>query len=314
MKRKVRLFDDTIFTSATDVNKELPKGLLDIKAPEMWAKGFTGQGVKIAVIDTGCDVTHPDLAGQIIGGKNFTSEDKKNANIYLDYNGHGTHVAGIIAAKKNDTGVVGAAPNAKLLILKALDKNGQGSYANIVKAINYAVSQKVDIISMSLGGPTDSLLLRNAVKKAVDANICVVCAAANSGDGKPETSEYAYPACYNEVVSVGAMDLYQNVAAFSNSNNQVDLIAPGVDVLSTLPGNKYGMLSGTSMATPYVSGALALIIEWGKKVFARSLSELEIYAQLIKSTVSIGKPKVLEGNGMLYLTAQDELQNIIVSK
>ena len=308
---KVYLLDGVDATLQLTVNSEIPANIMNIKAPEIWAKGITGKGVTVAVIDTGCDSKHKDLAGRILGGRNFTKEDKGDVNNYTDYHGHGTHVAGIIAANKNNSGMVGVAPNAKLLILKALDKNGSGNYSDIVSAVNYAVQQKVDIISMSLGGPTDYKPLKEAIIKAVQANICVVCAAANNGDGKSDTSEFAYPAYYTDVISVGALDGTKTVAPFSNSNNQVDLIAPGVNIVSTYIGNKYAKMSGTSMAAPHVSGALALLKEWGKFSFGRPLSELELYAQLIKQTVSIGQPKTAEGNGMLYLTAQDELEKIV---
>ncbi|MGL4799415.1 MAG: S8 family peptidase [Cellulosilyticaceae bacterium] len=287
---------------------DIPQGVSEIGAPKLWKQDITGKNIKIAILDTGCDKNHPDLAGQIIGGRNFTADDKGDPNNYMDYNGHGTHVAGTIAAKRDGSGVTGVAPDAKLLILKVLDSKGTGSYQGLIAAIDYAIKQKVSIISMSLGGPQDYPPLHNIIKKAVQAEIIVVCAASNDGDGRPETSEYAYPAYYAEVVSVGAMTFNRQGAAFSNSNNQVDLIAPGVNILSTFPAGKYVILSGTSMATPHVSGALALLAEWGIKAFGRPLTELELYAQLIKRTVSVKLPKVVEGNGMLYLPAQEELE------
>lgn len=314
MEKYVAIESEQFVIQAIQEQGEIPQGILQIKAPELWKQGITGKGVIIAVLDTGCDNSHLDLQGQIIGGRNFTTDDQGNPSIYADYHGHGTHVAGTIAAKKNNKGVIGVAPDAKLLILKVLNARGQGTYEGIIQAIDYAISQKVNIISMSLGGKDDVPALRSIIQKAVEENITVVCAAANNGDGRSETSEYAYPGYYPEVISVGAMDFRKNVATFSNSNNQVDLLAPGVNILSTVPNGKYATLSGTSMATPHVAGALALVYEWGQKAFGRPLTELELYAQLIKRTVSMGKPKVMEGNGMLYLTAQDELQALIKNK
>lgn len=294
-----------------DAANEIPTGVAMIKAPDFWAKGYYGQGVTIAIIDTGIQTTHPDLKDRIIGGRNFTTDDNSNPNIFEDYNGHGTHVAGTIAASQNNAGVVGVAPKANLLILKALNRYGSGTYESVVSAIQYAISQKVDIISMSLGGPVPNTPLANAIKTAVQNGISVVCAASNSGDGNAQTNEFAYPGSYPEVISVGAQTAQRTVASFSNSNNQVDLIAPGVQILSTYLNSRYAALSGTSMAAPHVSGALALIKNWGIDKFGRNLTELESYGQLIRRAVSVGLPKTLEGNGILFLTAQDLLENLI---
>lgn len=282
-------------------SENIPTGISIINAPAIWRKGITGKGVKIAVIDTGCDTKHADLVGQIIGGRNFTTEDNSNPNIYEDYNGHGTHVCGTIAAKSNNIGLIGVAPDAKLLVLKVLTKNGTGTVTSVINAINYAVSQKVNIISMSLGAPTNVPELYTAVKTAVDNNILVVCAAGNSGDNNALTNENDYPSAYNEVISVGAVDSIKRAAVFTNSNNQVDLVAPGVQINSTYMGNSYRILSGTSMATPHITGALALLIEWSNKEWNRALSETEIYAQLIKNTINLRIPRTIQGNGLLYL-------------
>lgn len=308
---QIKLVATNIPAVVTKNINEVPASITQIKAPQIWQQGITGKNIKIAVLDTGCDKNHLEFAGQIVEGKNFTTDNNSDPANYTDYNGHGTHVAGTIAARKNGKGVIGVAPDSKLFILKVLNAQGVGTYEGLINAIYYAISKQVNIISMSLGGPQDYPPLHEAIQKAVEADIIVVCAAANSGDGKAETSEYAYPAYYPEVVSVGAMTANRKVATFSNSNNQVDLIAPGVSILSTLPNNQYGIFSGTSMATPHVAGALALISEWGQKAFGRPLTELELYAQLIKRTVSMKLPKAAEGNGMLYLTAQDELEALI---
>lgn len=298
-------------TSSKAQSEIIPEGVKDIKAPDFWNKGYKGRGVTIAIIDTGVEVNHPDLKDRIIGGRNFTSEDGGDVNRYNDYNGHGTHVAGIIAASANGTGVVGVAPEASLLILKILDRDGNGTYESAIAALKYAITQGVDVISMSLGGPVDVPELHAAIQEAVSKEIVVICAAANSGDGNALTPEYAYPAYYSEVISVGAATSSKRVAGFSNSNNQVDLIAPGVNILSTYLNSSYARLSGTSMAAPYVTGAVALLINWGMERFGRRLTELEIYAQLVRRAVSVGLPATAEGNGMLYLTAQDVLEQML---
>lgn len=309
MKREVQVIPYHIDEKMDAVN-EVPKGIEIIDAPEIWSI-TKGEGVTIAILDTGCDLNHPDLKDQIIGGRNFTTDDASDQNQFQDYNGHGTHVAGIIAATENNIGVVGVAPAAKLLILKVLDKEGSGQYEWIVNGILYAIEQKVDVISMSLGGPEDVPELHEAIKNAVKNNILVVCAAGNEGDGNDQTDEYGYPAAYNEVISVGAIDLNHRSSQFSNSNKEIDLVAPGEKILSTYLDGKYASLSGTSMATPHVAGALALIKIMANASFERKLSEPEIYAQLIKRTIPLGNSPKLEGNGLLYLTAPDYLTELI---
>ncbi|MED3623322.1 S8 family peptidase [Neobacillus thermocopriae] len=308
MERKVSLIPYQVIEQVEKAN-EVPKGVEMIQAPKIWEK-TKGRGITVAILDTGCDMFHPDLKDQIVGGRNFTDDDNGNPDVFQDYNGHGTHVAGTIAAKQNDNGVVGVAPEAKLLIIKVLNKKGTGQYEWIINGIHYAIEQKVDIISMSLGGPVDVPELHEAIQKAVQNNILVVCAAGNEGDGNDSTDEFAYPGSYNEVISVGAIDLERNSSWFTNSNNEVDVVAPGEKILSTYLDGKYATLSGTSMSTPHVSGALALIKVLANASFERDLSESELYAQLIKRTVPLGNSPKLEGNGLIYLTVTDYLSEI----
>lgn len=307
-KREIRLFPYRVVAKAEQAS-EIPKGIELIQAPALWDQ-TKGAGITVAILDTGCESSHPDLKGRIKGGRNFTDDDGGNPDVYTDYNGHGTHVAGTIAAISNNAGVVGAAPEAGLLILKVLNREGAGQYEWITAGINYAVDQNVDIISMSLGGPEDVPEMHEAIKRAVAANILVVCAAGNEGDGDYATDEFGYPGSYNEVISVGAVDLNRKFTDFTNSNNEVDLVAPGSGILSTYLNKGYATLSGTSMATPHVSGALALIKRIANDSFGRDLTETELYAQLIKRTIPLGNSPRLEGNGLLYLTAQEELSKI----
>ncbi|OIK13136.1 serine protease [Bacillus sp. MUM 116] len=309
MKDSVYLIPYKMIEQLETVN-EIPQGVELIRAPEMWAQS-TGKGITVALLDTGCDTGHPDLKDRIVGGRNFTKDDGGNPARFKDYNGHGTHVAGTIAATLNNAGVVGVAPDANLLILKVLGKDGSGQYDWIINAIHYAIEQKVDIISMSLGGPQDVKELHDAIKEAVlNHQILVVCAAGNEGDGDPSTNEFAYPGSYNEVISVGAVDLDRHSSYFSNSNNEVDLVAPGEKITSTYLNGKYATLSGTSMATPHISGALALLKELSTREFERELTEPELYAQLIKRTVPLGYSPKAEGNGLIYLTLLDYLKKV----
>lgn len=308
MERIVRVIPFQVIEQVEKVN-EIPNGVEMIQAPKIWGQ-TKGKGITVAILDTGCDLTHPDLREQIVGGRNFTKDDNGNPDVYRDYNGHGTHIAGTIAAIQNNTGVVGVAPEANLLIIKVLDKNGSGQYEWIINGLNYAIEQKADIISMSLGGSEDVPELHEAIQKAVINNILVICAAGNEGDGNDSTDEFAYPGSYNEVISVGAIDLERSPSKFSNSNNEVDLVAPGEKILSTYLNGKYATLSGTSMATPHVSGAMALIKVLVNTSFERNLTESELYAQLIKRTVPLGNSPKIEGNGLIYLTVMDQLSEI----
>lgn len=287
----------------------ISQAIRDMKVPEYWRAGYRGQNVTIAVMDTGCQCNHPDLKYNIIGGKNFTKEDRGNSNVYEDYNGHGTHVAGIIAAKGNGTGMVGVAPESKLLILKVMNGKGRGSYTSLIKAIEYAIENKVNIICLSLGGKEDLPALHQVIKKAMASGIIIVCAASNDINDNAGTIGYVYPGYYNESIAVGAQ-MGTQVAPFSNKQAKVDLVAPGVEVVSCYIHSKYARLSGTSMAAPHIAGVIALLMNWGKSYFGRDLTPMEIYAQLIKRTVSLGFPSTQEGNGKVYLTLNEKLNEL----
>lgn len=234
-----------------------PPGVSLIAARKMWPVTY-GREAVVAVLDTGIDYNHPDLAGNVIGGISMIPGVKD----YWDDNGHGTHVAGTIAAHGK---LLGVAPQTRLLAVKVLDKNGAGSYSDISRGIAWArqwqgpQGEKVNIINMSLGGPVPNNSMHKEIILAVQAGISVVCAAGNSGDGDPNTSEISFPAYYEETLAVGAVNLQVGLANFSNSNDHIDIVAPGVATYSTYPDEKYVELSGTSMAAPHISGALALI-------------------------------------------------------
>lgn len=311
-KNEVGLIPFEVLEVVNEAN-EIPKGVQLINAPAAWGKSEKGKDIVVAVLDTGCQIDHVDLKERIIGGRNFTTDNNSDPNNYSDINGHGTHVAGTIAATENQKGVLGVAPQAKLLIVKVLGgTNGSGSNEWIINGINYAVSwrgpngEKVRVISMSLGGPDDVPELHEAVKNAVNNNILVVCAAGNKGDYDYSTDELSYPGAYQEVVEVGAVDLNKDPSKFSQSNKNVDLVAPGEGIFSTYINGKYATLKGTSMATPHISGGAALIIKHCESTdeFDRTLSEDEIYAQLIKRTTALKESKRFVGNGLLDLAKE----------
>jgi major intracellular serine protease len=281
---------------------KIPYGVELHQAPEIWKQGEKGKGIVVAVLDTGIDISHDDLKAADIGGRNFTSEGRPED--YRDFNGHGTHVAGTIAAAENGSGVVGIAPEAKILTVKVLDRNGSGNYWSIIEGIKYAANwvgkngERVRVINMSLGGSHNDIRMQQAILDACSKGILVVAAAGNEGDNNEETFEYSFPSAYNEVITVAACDKNKKLANFSNNHLEIDIIAAGVDVLSTYPLNKFARLSGTSMAAPHVAGLLALIINIGEKQFRRDLTESEIYALLVKCCCSLGYKKSSEGNGL----------------
>ncbi len=231
----------------------VPWGVPHVKATDAQTLGYTGKGIKVGVIDTGIDYTHEDL--NVSGGISFVA----GINDYMDDNGHGTHVAGTIGALDNDIGVVGIAPQTEIYVIKALDQYGNGSYSDIVAGIEWAVDNNLNIINMSLGGTVKSKTLEKAVDKAYESGILIVAAAGNNGYAKKGT--ITYPAAYNSVIAVGAVDQQNNRASFSSVGRQLELMAPGVDVLSTVPNNSYASYNGTSMASPHVAGVVALLWE-----------------------------------------------------
>jgi major intracellular serine protease len=289
---------------ATPANS-VPYGVRLCQAPAIWDTGEGGEGVVIAVLDTGIDTEHPDLTENIVGGRNFT-ENGLGCDNFQDDNGHGTHVAGIIAASG---GIYGVAPAASLLVLKVLDADGASTYNSVIDGIRYAVNwrgeneERVRIINMSLGGPDDDPELRAAILEACAAGILVVVASGNEGDADESTYEYSYPALYRECVTVAACDENKEIASFTNNHVEVDVIAAGVNVLSTYLRQSYARLSGTSMATPHVSGILALLINLGERKFKRQLLESEIFALLARCCCSLGAQASTEGHGMPELSA-----------
>ncbi|ELK46804.1 S8 family peptidase [Halobacillus sp. BAB-2008] len=275
------------------IGEEVPMNIASIGSQAKWRKGYYGKGVVTAILDTGCDMNHPDLKDRIVSAYNFTEDHKGNVNIAEDLNGHGTHIAGTLAGSINKKGVVGVAPRSDLLILKVLNRNGGGNVDALVSGINYAVDwrgpdgERVRIISLSLGLKRSYKRLQEAIKRAVDNDIAVVAASGNDGDGSFETDEFRYPGAYEEVIQVGAVNNIENdVAFFSNTNDEVDLFAPGVGIYSTTLDGEYKKLTGTSMATPHVSGALALLIEEYEYVLLRKIHVDELRAILQEHTIS----------------------------
>ncbi|ODG96241.1 hypothetical protein A4S05_19220 [Nostoc sp. KVJ20] len=249
-----------------------------VKAPEVWAHGYTGQGVVVAVVDTGVDYNHEDLrnniwtnANEIAGngidddGNGYIDDNygwnfSGNNNNTLDINGHGTHVSGTIAGENNNYGVTGIAYDAKIMPVKVLNDSGSGSYSSISKGIRYAVDNGANVINLSLGGASANRTLESAINYASSKGVIVVMAAGNDGDSLPD-----YPAryAYKSGIAVGAVDRNNNMPDFSNRSGTDEIAyvtAPGVRVYSSVPNNQYATYNGTSMATPHVAGVVALML------------------------------------------------------
>jgi subtilisin family serine protease len=265
-------------------------GISLVQAPQLWSL-TKGAGMKVAILDTGIDVSHPDLIPNFKKGIDFTN----SPHGFNDVQGHGTHCAGIVAGCDNDFGVVGVAPLAELYVAKVLGDNGSGSIEAIAQGIDWAIAEKVDIISMSLGCSEDpGPVLHEAVKRARAAGIVVVAASGN------ENTHVGWPAVYEEVIAVGAVDQTFGRANFSNFGQELDITAPGVDILSTYPTSRYAKLSGTSMATPIVAGVVALIQAFCRSIGVAATPE-KIVEMIASRSIDMGNAgdDDLFGNGLI---------------
>jgi subtilisin family serine protease len=284
--------------------QETPYGIYLTQVDQLReATGLTGEGITVCVIDSGLDVTNPDFNTAGYNGTSLVFGSPWNT----DSSGHGTHVTGIVAAADNTIGVVGAAPGANIYTVDVFADYGFAYASALVDAAYKCRDAGAKIISMSLGGPIPSDQENKLFSDLYNFNgILSIAAAGNDGN-----SDYGYPASYDTVLSVGAIDSSKTLAYFSTYNDRVDLVAPGVEVLSTLPSGSceicydtfqstYGYVSGTSQATPYVSGIAALL--WSSNV---NLGANMIYDALINSAEDLGTSgrDVFYGNGLVAALA-----------
>jgi subtilisin family serine protease len=264
-----------------------------INAPEVWARGYTGSGVVVAVIDTGVDYTHTELvnnmwvnSGEIAGngrdddGNGYVDDYRgwdfaSNDNNPLDQNGHGTHVAGTVAAARNGVGSTGVAYGARIMPVQVLTAAGWGTYEAVAAGIRYAVNNGADIINLSLGGGYSSVVA-SALSYANQMGVFVVAAAGNSAASAP-----GYPARHSaemsNVLSVGAHTSSSTFSSFSNyvgTSGAVQIDAPGSGVYSTVPGYGYAIYSGTSMASPHVAGVAALALSANRNLTPSQLRQV----------------------------------------
>jgi len=245
-----------------DIASELSNtwGVNQIGAGTVHANGNSGANVKVAIIDSGIDYTHADLGGclgagcKVEGGYDFVNKDSNP----MDDDGHGTHVAGTIAANRDGGGVVGVAPDAKLYALKVLDASGSGYFSDIIKALEWAVANGIQVTSNSYGSSSDpGTLVKAAFDNAYAAGVVHIAAAGNSGNCSGNRDSVGYPAKYASVIAVAATAKSNVRPCWSSAGPAVELSAPGVTINSTKLGGGYIEYSGTSMATPHVAGVAA---------------------------------------------------------
>lgn len=236
---------------AQALDNGMPWGVQQIKAPHAWGI-TTGHRVKVGVIDTGVDFNHPDLRHSLLRGINLLGRSK----MPYDDNGHGTHIAGTIAAANGMHGMIGVAPRALIAPVKAFDNNGSAFVSDIILGIEWCVRNGMDVINMSFGMKNRSKALLGAVTNAYNSGVIIVASSGN--DGKLRSVDY--PARYPQTISVGATNKLRKVAPFSNRGAHIDIYAPGEKITSAWLRGNYNEMSGTSMATSHVTGAIALLL------------------------------------------------------
>lgn len=255
--------------------EEYQWNLPSIYTEEGWKVTRGKETVIVAVIDTGVDLNHPEFEGKLVEGINLINQDEPPQ----DDDGHGTHVAGIIAANTNNNeGIAGITWYNKIMPIKVLDQSGSGTLFDVAEAIFWATDNGAKVINLSLGNYAESEYLHEAIKYAYAHDVVLVAATGNDN-----TDELGYPAAYPEVIAVSATDNYLRRANFSNYGTYIDVMAPGVNIASTYPNNQYASLSGTSMASPHVAGLAALIRSQNP-----TLSNKEVENIIIKSTDDLG--------------------------
>ncbi len=248
----------------------------------------TGEGVDVAVLDTGIDENHPDL--NVVGGVTTVDDSHWGS----DGSAHGTHVAGTIGALDNGSGVVGVAPDVNLYAVKVLGDDGGGTLESVILGIEWAVAQDIPIINMSLGSSASSEALEEASDAANDAGSLLVAAAGNEGHPARRGDTVGYPANYESVLAVASSTETDGISGFSSHGPSVEITAPGSNILSTVPGGGYGEMSGTSMASPHVAGVAALLLSADP-----TLSNDEMRDILTSTAVDLGHGSEDQGEGLV---------------
>lgn len=254
----------------------IPWGISRVQAIDAHRYNYTGKGVRVAVLDSGIDSRHSDL--NVSGGYSVFNDSP-----YSDGNGHGTHVAGTIAALDNSIGVKGVAYNVDLYAVKVLNSYGSGSLSGIAKGIEWSIKNNMNIINMSLGTSSHSSILKDWCDLAYNSGLLVVAAAGNSGNATGVGDTVEYPARYSSVMAVAATDSSNRRGSFSSHGPAIEIAAPGVDIYSTYPNNRYTTMSGTSMACPHIVGSAALV--WGANP---RLTNVQVRESLVRTARRLG--------------------------
>lgn len=288
-------------------------GVERIGAPRLWEEGLRGQGVRVAVLDTGVDAAHPDLLGRVTAFERYTPSASDDSQPQpFDPNGHGTSVCGIVAGGNGSGAHIGVAPDAELLVYRIFDDADSGTILSLVDGLKWAVEQGADVINISCVVNTRTLPdpLLTAIAEATIEGITVVVAAGNDGPGSAGAL-----ACGADVISVGAIDAFDHLAEFSATGAVSDhddgptptLVAPGVAVLTARPHGQWGLCNGTSLAAPHVAGALSLLLsgEIGAQTGdARIDALLDALIERADGTSAVGPPYAGTGWGILRLVGQ----------
>jgi len=287
-------FDEFVYDEA------IPWNLQAVAVVALWNRcgSRRGSGITVAIVDSGIDLAHPDLMTNTIQGKSFVP----GTDTVDDQNGHGTHLAGIIAAVPNNGGLIGVAPQVDLMPVKVLDALGSGSAAEIAQGIIWATDHHADIINLSIGSPVPSTVVEDALAYADEAGVLIIGAAGNCGGedyqqkGCAERHQPDYPGLYSTVIAVSSVTMAEEISNFSSQGAHIELAAPGEEIYSTYIGERYKTLSGTSFAVAHVAGAAALI--WSQE---RSLSNQTLRALLQETAIDFGEPGIDEafGYGMI---------------
>ena len=282
----------------TPAGQTLPWGIDRVDANVAHDEGETGEGVDVAIVDGGIDDTHPDLEGNLAdpgsdgNHKAWVECEGEDCNYpWSDDGGHGTHVAGTVAATDGADGVVGVAPEATLHALKVCSAAGGCRTSHIAKAIRHAADQGWDVVNLSLGSPQRSPALQAAGQYALEAGVLLVASAGNRG----EPDSVGYPAAYDEFIAVSATDIEDEIADFSSTGPEVELAAPGKGVCSAIIDG-YDVNDGTSMAAPHVTGAAA-------QLMANGYSNTEAREQLLDAAEDIGEDGDEQGDGLVDVAA-----------
>ena len=269
-------------------DKGIPWGVRHIQAPQAWGR-TTGHRVRIGVIDTGVDYTHPDLRHSLERGINLLNR----MALPQDDNGHGTHIAGTIAAANELQGMIGVAPRSLLYPVKAFDHNGTAFVSDIVLGIDWCVRNHMDVVNMSFGMRTKSRSLLSAVNRAYHSGVLIVASSGNEG----RVGDIDYPAGFGQTIAVGATNRAGRVAKFTNRSPLIDIYAPGDRIMSSWLRGKHREMSGTSMATSHVTGAIALLLS-----LKPGLSPGQIKSIVKSSAVPLRNAKAPRSAGELSVT------------